>query len=188
LRRADRDWTAADTLKNVVVRLTHPDGRTELLAVGGVHGDNRVRILQPMQHEPTSGGIAGFQGLAPFAHQLGQCAGADLNGRDAAAGRIELVECDVRAFVRPEHFSLIVVAGVDGVAVTAADTTPDVVPATSPCCTAAVRLSLVVAADAKFLLVFLVQGALNRLPSLGRQRVQHLQHSLLAASRGLALG
>jgi len=30
----------------------------------------------------------------------------------AAAGRIELVECDVRAFVRPEHFSLIVVAGV----------------------------------------------------------------------------
>jgi prolyl-tRNA synthetase len=41
LRRADRDWTAADTLKNVVVRLTHPDGRTELLAVG-LPGDREV--------------------------------------------------------------------------------------------------------------------------------------------------
>ena len=29
LRRADRDWTAADTLKNVVVKLRHPDGKTE---------------------------------------------------------------------------------------------------------------------------------------------------------------
>jgi len=46
---------------------------------------------------------------------------------------------------------VIFVAGVDGVA--AADTNPDVVPATSPCCTAAARLPLVVAADAKFLLV-----------------------------------
>jgi prolyl-tRNA synthetase len=41
LRRADRDWTAADTLKNVVVTLTHPDGRTELLAVG-LPGDREV--------------------------------------------------------------------------------------------------------------------------------------------------
>ena len=34
LRRPDRDWTAADTLKNVVVKLRHPDGKTEVLAVG----------------------------------------------------------------------------------------------------------------------------------------------------------
>ena len=27
LRRTDRDWTAADTLKNVVVKLRHPDGK-----------------------------------------------------------------------------------------------------------------------------------------------------------------
>lgn len=34
LRHPDRDWTAADTLKNVVVTLRHPDGTTEPLAVG----------------------------------------------------------------------------------------------------------------------------------------------------------
>jgi prolyl-tRNA synthetase len=41
LRRSDRDWTAADTLKNVVVRLSHPDGHVELLAVG-LPGDREV--------------------------------------------------------------------------------------------------------------------------------------------------
>ncbi|MEP7203704.1 MAG: proline--tRNA ligase [Ilumatobacteraceae bacterium] len=41
LRRADRDWTAADTLKNVLVKLRHPDGRIEPLAVG-VPGDREV--------------------------------------------------------------------------------------------------------------------------------------------------
>jgi len=35
------DWTAADTLKNVVVLLTHPDGSTEPLAVG-LPGDRDV--------------------------------------------------------------------------------------------------------------------------------------------------
>ena len=40
--RADgRAWTAADTLKNVVVRLTHPDGARELLVVG-IPGDREV--------------------------------------------------------------------------------------------------------------------------------------------------
>ena len=40
--RADgREWTAADTLKNVVVLLTHPDGSTEPLAVG-LPGDRDV--------------------------------------------------------------------------------------------------------------------------------------------------
>ncbi|MGE5763322.1 MAG: proline--tRNA ligase, partial [Mycobacterium leprae] len=34
LRRPDRPWTAADTLKNVVVKLVHPDGRAEPLVVG----------------------------------------------------------------------------------------------------------------------------------------------------------
>ncbi|MEY2445084.1 MAG: prolyl-tRNA synthetase [Ilumatobacteraceae bacterium] len=41
LRRADRAWTAADTLKNVVVKLRHPDGRVEPLAIG-VPGDREV--------------------------------------------------------------------------------------------------------------------------------------------------
>jgi prolyl-tRNA synthetase len=41
LRRADREWTAADTLKNVLVKLRQPDGKTEVLAVG-LPGDREV--------------------------------------------------------------------------------------------------------------------------------------------------
>ena len=41
LRRADRGWTAADTLKNVLVMLQHPDGRREPLAIG-VPGDREI--------------------------------------------------------------------------------------------------------------------------------------------------
>ncbi|HEX6920845.1 MAG TPA: proline--tRNA ligase [Actinomycetes bacterium] len=43
LRRADREWTAADTLKNVVVKLRQPDGKTELLAIG-LPGDREVDV------------------------------------------------------------------------------------------------------------------------------------------------
>jgi prolyl-tRNA synthetase len=43
LRRPDRPWTAADTLKNVVVKLKHPDGRVEALAIG-VPGDRDVDL------------------------------------------------------------------------------------------------------------------------------------------------
>ena len=39
--REDRPWTAADTLKNVLVLLRHPDGTTEPLAIG-VPGDREV--------------------------------------------------------------------------------------------------------------------------------------------------
>lgn len=41
--RADRPWAASDTLKNVVVRLTHPDGTPELVIVG-VPGDREVDL------------------------------------------------------------------------------------------------------------------------------------------------
>lgn len=41
LARSDRAWTAADTLKNVIVMLRHPDGRREPLAIG-VPGDRDV--------------------------------------------------------------------------------------------------------------------------------------------------
>jgi prolyl-tRNA synthetase len=43
LRRPDRDWSAADTLKNVVVILTHPNGTREPLVVG-VPGDRDVDL------------------------------------------------------------------------------------------------------------------------------------------------
>ena len=39
--RADRPWTAADTLKNVVFKLIQPGGRTELLVVG-LPGDRDI--------------------------------------------------------------------------------------------------------------------------------------------------
>jgi len=41
--RADRPWTAADTLKNVVLALTHLDGTRELLVVG-LPGDRDVDL------------------------------------------------------------------------------------------------------------------------------------------------
>ena len=55
--RADRPWTAADTLKNVLVQLKHPDGTREPLAIG-LPGDREVdqkRLegqLEPIEVEP----------------------------------------------------------------------------------------------------------------------------------------
>jgi prolyl-tRNA synthetase len=43
LRRDDRPWSAGDTLKNVVVRLRHPDGSSEPLAVG-IPGDRDLDL------------------------------------------------------------------------------------------------------------------------------------------------
>ncbi|MEM1333647.1 MAG: proline--tRNA ligase, partial [Actinomycetota bacterium] len=56
-RHSDRDWTAADTLKNVVVNLRHPDGTVEPLAIG-VPGDREVDMkrleaqVSPAEPEP----------------------------------------------------------------------------------------------------------------------------------------
>jgi prolyl-tRNA synthetase len=57
LRRADRAWTAADTLKNVVVRVRYPDGSSQPLVVG-VPGDREVDMkrleaqVAPAEVEP----------------------------------------------------------------------------------------------------------------------------------------
>jgi prolyl-tRNA synthetase len=59
LRRPDREWTAADTLKNVVVKLRHPDGTIQPLAIG-VPGDRDVDMKRleaqvlPAEPEPFS--------------------------------------------------------------------------------------------------------------------------------------
>lgn len=59
LRHPDRDWTAADTLKNLVVKLRHPDGSTTALAIG-VPGDREVDLkrleaqVAPAEIEPFS--------------------------------------------------------------------------------------------------------------------------------------
>ncbi|MFW6092062.1 MAG: proline--tRNA ligase, partial [Actinomycetota bacterium] len=69
LRRADRDWTAADTLKNVIVMLTYPDGRREPLVVG-LPGDRDVDMKRleaqvgPAVPEPfTEEDFAGYPAL-----------------------------------------------------------------------------------------------------------------------------
>ncbi len=63
LRNPDRDWTAADTLKNVVVNLKHPDGTVEPLAIG-VPGDREVDMkrleAQVAPAEPEPFGEADF--------------------------------------------------------------------------------------------------------------------------------
>ncbi|PRZ05652.1 prolyl-tRNA synthetase [Isoptericola sp. CG 20/1183] len=57
--RADRPWTAADTLKNVVLAVTRPDGSRDLLVVG-VPGDREVDVkrleaaLVPAEAEPAT--------------------------------------------------------------------------------------------------------------------------------------
>jgi len=43
LKRIDRNWQAADTLKNVVLMLTHPDGKNEPLVIG-IPGDREVDL------------------------------------------------------------------------------------------------------------------------------------------------
>ncbi len=43
LPRSDRPWRAADTLKNVVVALTHPEGEREVVVIG-VPGDREVDL------------------------------------------------------------------------------------------------------------------------------------------------
>src|SRR5690606_28971981 len=57
--RPDRAWTAADTLKNVVLALTHPDGRREVVVVG-LPGDREVDLkrvgaaFEPAEVEPAT--------------------------------------------------------------------------------------------------------------------------------------
>ena len=59
LKRADRHWTAADTLKNLVVKLKYPDGSIVPLAIG-VPGDREVDMkrleaqVAPAEIEPFS--------------------------------------------------------------------------------------------------------------------------------------
>ena len=67
--RADRPWTAADTLKNVVVVLRHPDGSREPLVIG-LPGDREVDVkrlgaqVEPAEVEPfTEEDFADHPGL-----------------------------------------------------------------------------------------------------------------------------
>ena len=62
--RADRPWSAADTLKNVVVNLTHPDGSQELLVIG-LPGDREVDMKRlEAAVAPAEVELAGHEQLA----------------------------------------------------------------------------------------------------------------------------
>ncbi|HET7399310.1 MAG TPA: proline--tRNA ligase [Intrasporangium sp.] len=58
--RADgRPWTAADTLKNVLVMLVHPDGRREPLAIG-LPGDREVDVKR-LEAQVAPAEVAAFE-------------------------------------------------------------------------------------------------------------------------------
>ena len=98
--RADRSWTAADTLKNVVVTLVHPDGRREPLVVG-LPGDREVDLkrleaqVSPAEVEAfTEADFAAWPGL------VRGYIGPQVLGERGAAGVRYLVDPRVAAGTR----------------------------------------------------------------------------------------
>jgi prolyl-tRNA synthetase len=86
LRRPDRDWTAADTLKNVIVKLKHPDGRVEPLAVG-VPGDREVDMKRlEAQVGPAEIAPFGDDDFAANKHLVKGYIGPGALGADKPAG------------------------------------------------------------------------------------------------------
>jgi len=86
LRRPDRDWTAADTLKNVIVKLKHPDGRVEPLAVG-VPGDREVDMKRlEAQVGPAEIAPFGDEDFAANKHLVKGYIGPGALGADKPAG------------------------------------------------------------------------------------------------------
>ena len=97
-QRSDRDWTAADTLKNLVVNLKHPDGTVEPLAIG-VPGDRDVdmkrleAVVSPAEPEPFSEeDFAKYPSAGQGLHRtrrtrVGQCHGHPIPRRPASRHR-----------------------------------------------------------------------------------------------------
>jgi prolyl-tRNA synthetase len=86
LRRGDRAWTAADTLKNVVVKLRHPDGRIDTLAVG-LPGDREVDMKR-LEAQVSPAEIDAFteEDFAANAHLVKGYIGPGALGADKPAG------------------------------------------------------------------------------------------------------
>jgi prolyl-tRNA synthetase len=101
--RPDRAWTAADTLKNVVLAVTHPDGRREVLVVG-LPGDREVDLkrlgaaLEPAEVEPAGDAdfaahpelVKGYIGPGALGSQGAQLPVADA-ARDAGEAAVSAV-------------------------------------------------------------------------------------------------
>jgi prolyl-tRNA synthetase len=90
--REDRPWTAADTLKNVLVMLRHPDGATEPLAIG-LPGDREVDTkrlegqLEPIEVEPMDP-----ETLASFPDLVKGYIGPQVLGEESKTGIRYLVD------------------------------------------------------------------------------------------------
>ncbi len=121
LRHPDRDWTAADTLKNVVVKLRHPDGTIEPLAIG-VPGDREVDMkrleaqVAPAEPEPfTEDDFAAHPAARQGLHRPGVL-GID-ERRRASATSLDPRVVDGTAWItgadRPGHHVIDLVAGRD---------------------------------------------------------------------------
>lgn len=92
LRRADRAWTAADTLKNVVFKLTAPDGTVSALAVG-VPGNREVDIKR-LEASVSPAEVSVFEEADFAAHPLLKKGyiGPQILGENAATGIRYLVD------------------------------------------------------------------------------------------------
>ncbi|SPT52630.1 Proline--tRNA ligase [Actinomyces bovis] len=87
--REDRPWTAADTLKNIVVTLTHPDGSKELLVVG-VPGDRDVDMKRlEAAVAPAEVEMAADEDFAPHPELVRGYIGPTAIGPNAPARRVE---------------------------------------------------------------------------------------------------
>lgn len=88
-RQDGRAWTAADTLKNVVVALTHPDGTRELLVVG-VPGDREVDMKRlEAAVAPAEVEMAGEADFAAHPELVPGYIGPSVIGPNSPARRVE---------------------------------------------------------------------------------------------------
>ena len=96
--RADRDWTAADTLKNVVLMVTEPDGRRAPLVIG-LPGDREVDLKRvAAQLEPAE--VEVFDEFGAYPMLVRGYIGPTALGADSASGIRYLVDPRVSAGTR----------------------------------------------------------------------------------------
>ncbi|TGO05926.1 proline--tRNA ligase [Serinibacter arcticus] len=85
--RPDGSWTAADTLKNVVVALTHPDGGREVVVIG-LPGDREVDLKRlEAAVEPAAVEAAGDADFAAHPELVKGYIGPSALGPNAAGAR-----------------------------------------------------------------------------------------------------
>jgi len=120
LRHPERDWTAADTLKNVVIKLRHPDGTVEPLAIG-VPGDRDVDMKRlEAQVAPAEAEPFGEEDFAAYPMLAKGYIGPGALGSESASGIRYLVDprvADGTAWItgadRPGNHVIDLVAGRD---------------------------------------------------------------------------